>query len=160
MLKLTKTTLIAGTTVLALAGIGTGAAFAASSDSTTTAAAPSTSSPTTNGTTGSSTGSTAKHKAKSLWQRTEHGEVTLRGKKNIVLDVQRGQVSAVTPTTVTVKSTDGFTATYTIATTSKVCKDKQASTVSNVVTGDHVTVVAQKENGTDTVRGLSDTGTR
>jgi len=51
-----------------------------------------------------------------LWSRVEHGEVTIKGKddKPVVVDIQRGQVTAVSPTSISLKSEDGFTATYTV----------------------------------------------
>jgi hypothetical protein len=59
---------------------------------------------------------------------------------------------------VTVRSTDGFTATYGISSTSTVRVQQKASTIANVHTGDQVAVAALHNGGTDTVRRISDVG--
>lgn len=153
MTKRTKMTLAAGVAALALAGIGGGVAFASGTDTPTAA-------PSTTATAPTSTTTPAKaHKARSLWSRAEHGEVTVRTKNgDQVIDAQRGQVTAVSPTSVTVRSTDGFTATYTVDSTSKVRANKQTSTIANVHDGDRVGLTALSSGGKATVRGLADAG--
>ncbi len=66
------------------------------------------------------------------------------------LDTQRGVVTAVTTGSVTVKSTDGFTATYTLNPTTKVHKGKQTATTTQISTNDRVRVLATKSATTDT----------
>lgn len=132
--------------VVALAGGGTAVALA--DTSTPTPPAPSSSAP-------------AKHPAKhrALAQRAEHGEIVLHGKGgDRTVDVQRGVVTAATPTSVTVRSTDGFTATYAFTPTSKVRKQKAASQPSAVAVNDRVGVVAAKGPQGLTVTRLRDTG--
>lgn len=117
-----RATLIGG--VVALALIGGGAAYAAtSSGSTTPAAAPATSAPAQ-----PAPKAQGKHPAKraaaldAMLARVEHGELTVAGAANQpdgpqVIDVQRGVVTTADPTSLTVRSADGYTATYTITPT-------------------------------------------
>lgn len=145
MMKRTKVALVAGAAVLAMAGIGGGIAFAADSGPTTTPAAPSAKAP------------HAHHGAHRLAHRVEHGEFTVHTKTgDQVIDLQRGQVSAVSATSVTVRSEDGFTATYTVGSASKVRVQKKASAIANVHTGDKVAVAATRSGNTDTLRRLAD----
>jgi hypothetical protein len=146
----TKVALVAGLSALALVGIGTGAAFAATSGpaAPTTTASSTPASPSTPST-------TKAHKGKSLLARAEHGELTL---KNKVIDVQRGQVTSVSATSVTVKSADGFTATYVVNSGTKVHKDKQASAITNVANGDRIRIRATKNGNTDTATRIGDAG--
>lgn len=160
MMKRTKVALVAGTAALALAGIGGGVAFATGSGS----AAPSPRITTAASVTSSDapSASAAKPKAKrfrNVLARTEHGEVTLRAKTgDKVFDLQRGVVTTVSSTSVTVKSKDGFTATYTVGSGTKVRKQKQASAIADVHTGDRVGVLALHSGSTDTLRRLRDAG--
>lgn len=81
-----------------------------------------------------------------------HGEAVIAGDGSATQTVlfQSGQVTDVTTDKLTVKSTDGFSATYTIgADSQKRLKDK----VSTLTRGDEVTVIASKDN-TTTIRIL------
>lgn len=149
MMKRTKVVLVAGTAALALAGIGGGVAFAAGGD--TPSAAPAT--------TGVETTATTTHprRAVALLRHLEHGEITVDTKQgDRVVDVQRGQVTSVSATSVTVRSGDGFTATYAVDSSSKIRVQHQTSNISTVHDGDHVTVVALRANGKATIRRLAD----
>ncbi|KAA2250991.1 hypothetical protein F0L68_38540 [Solihabitans fulvus] len=150
MMASRKKVLISGAVAVALLGIGGGVAMAETSGS----AQPSTP--------GSSAPSTdkqhAKHRAHGLLSRAEHGEFTLGGAKHQVIDVQRGKVQSVSPTSITVQSNDGFTATYTVDSNSKVTKEKKGSTIGQVATGDQVAVSAVKSGSTATVKHLADRG--
>lgn len=75
----------------------------------------------------------------------EHGEFTGAGKAHRTIDYQRGTVTAVNGSSITVRSQDGFTATYTFAPKVRVHKDKQQATPAQVLTGDRVFVAATKE---------------
>jgi membrane protein implicated in regulation of membrane protease activity len=160
MTKRTKIALIAGTTVLALAGIGGGVAFAASGGSGATPIPnASLAASTVSGTPSTGAATPKARQARSLLARVEHGEVTLRTKKgDETVDIQRGQVAAVSATTVTVRSPDGFTATYTLGTASKVLSKGKASTIGDVHDGDRVNVLATRSGNTLTVRRLGDPG--
>lgn len=160
MTKRTKIALIAGTTVLALAGIGGGMAFAAGS-ATPSPTAVLTASTTGGASTapGTPTAKAPAHHRRSLLNRAEHGQVTVHTKTgDETVDIQRGQVIAVTGTTVTVRSQDGFTATYTLGSASKVRAKGTPSTMANVHDGDHVNVLATQNGTTLTIRRLGDPG--
>jgi hypothetical protein len=96
---------------------------------------------------------------RALARRAEHGEVVLHGKGgDRTVDVQRGVVTAASPTSVTVRSTDGFTATYAFTAASKVRKQKTASQPSAVAVNDRVGLVAVQGPQGLTVTGLRDAG--
>ena len=158
MLKATKTTLIAGAAVVALVGIGGGVAFATSGGATSTPA--STLTAATQSTSGNTPADGAsKHKHRGLLNRVEHGQVTVRAKTGTqVLDLQRGLVTAVNPTSITVKSQDGFTATYVVNSTTKVRKTGQQSAIGNVANGDNVVIAAVHAGSTDTAERIGDHG--
>ncbi|MFI9386025.1 DUF5666 domain-containing protein [Kutzneria sp. NPDC052558] len=141
MTRRTRIVLITGAAVAALVASG-GVAYAVSAPTTTTT--PTAAQP-----------STAKHH-RALLGRVSHGEVTLRGKNHRVVDVQRGQVQSVSPTSLTVKSDDGFTATYTVDADTKIRKAGKASAITDVHNGDTVAVVATKSNGADTATRVAE----
>lgn len=95
----------------------------------------------------------AKH---NLAQRALHGEVTLGGKKHRVIDFQRGTVAAVSASSITVKSTDDFSATYELDANTKVRHAKEKASIGDVKTGDKVRVVALKDGSTLTARRIAD----
>jgi hypothetical protein len=144
MTRRTRTALIAGAAAAALVA-GGGVAYAVSAPTSTTST-PSASAPAP---------AKAKHH-KALLGRVAHGEVTLDGKQHRVVDVQRGQVQSVSSTSISVKSDDGFTATYTVNGDTKVRKDGKAAAIGDVHNGDKVVIAATKANGTDTVNRLAD----
>ncbi len=85
-----------------------------------------------------------------------HGEVTMpkSGGGYQTVDVQDGTVTAVSSTSVTVKSADGFTASY--AVTSKTVVDAQAAGIGSVKKGDTVFVVATVSGSTATAASITD----
>jgi hypothetical protein len=108
-----------------------------------------------------STGAKDKDKAKkhrTLEARALHGEVTLGGKKHRVVDFQRGAVEKVSGTSLTVRSADGFTATYVVDAQTKVRKDKAQAAIADVRVGDKVRVVAPQEGSTSTAKRIVDRG--
>lgn len=137
----TKTALVTGAAVLTLVAVGGGVALAADSGPTPQPQPQTQAKP---------------HKHAGLLARAEHGEVTLNGPKHQVVDVQRGQVQSASPTSITVKSEDGFTATYTVAGTTKVRKAAKAAAISDVATGDKVLVIATKNGSTLTATRIAD----
>jgi hypothetical protein len=70
----------------------------------------------------------------------QHGEFTFTGSdgKPVAMTVQRGQVTKVSDTSLTVKSEDGFTATYAVSV------DTRRTGASDLASGDTVLVVAEK----------------
>jgi hypothetical protein len=87
-----------------------------------------------------------------LGQRIEHGEVTIKGPdgKPVVWDVQRGQVTAVSATSITVKSEDGFTATWTVTADTSVRIDKDKKSIGDIKTGSTVGIAGKKVGATAT----------
>ncbi|HJQ47632.1 MAG TPA: hypothetical protein VJ870_15145 [Amycolatopsis sp.] len=133
MLKKTKVIVGTAAAVAVLGGVGGGIALA----DTTTPTTPSTPAP--------GAAAPAHHGKPRAWaSRVEHGEFTVGGKQTRVVAVQRGQVQAVSPTSITVRSADGFTATYPVDSATKVRKNNQASSISQVATNDRVTLLATK----------------
>ena len=142
MTRTTRTALITGAAVAALVASG-GVAYAVSAPSPTS-------------TPSQSAAPTKVKHHKALLGRVAHGEVTLNGKDHRVVDVQRGQVQSVSATSVSVKSDDGFTATYTVNTDTKIRKGGKASAIGDVHNGDQVAIVATKANGADTANRIAD----
>ncbi len=117
-----KKAVIIGATLLVVGGAGSGIAVA----DTTTAPAP----------TPPAAGAHQKHPG-------QHGEFVRHGNKgDKTIDYQRGRVSALTPTTVTVTSRDGFAGTYTFGPKVKVTKGKQPSATNQIEVGDRVGLAA------------------
>jgi hypothetical protein len=155
--------LAAGVTTIALAG-GIGAGIA-SADPSNPAPTPSATASATPGTPPAKHQQAKNKQAKAgkrhgLLARALHGEATLGGKQARVVDFQKGAVTAASDTEVTVKSKDGFTATYTVSAKTKVRKDKVAAAIADVVAGDRVRVVATKDGSTLTANRIGDHGTK
>ncbi len=166
MVKRTKTMVAVGTLALALAGTGAGLAAA---QTPSAPAAPSTAAnpaPTSPAPGVKHPGPhTGKHpgmgKHRGGLRRVEHGEFTVHTKTgDKVMDVQRGVVTAVNAGSVTVKSTDGFSSTYTLDPATKVHKGKTTATVSQITTNDRVRVRVQatKTASTATAQHIGDAG--
>ena len=78
-----------------------------------------------------------------LLAHLEHGQLTLRVKGgDRTVDLQRGTVSAVTPTSISVTSPDNFPGTYTVDSSTKVRTRSGLVSFSSVHKGDTVFVVA------------------
>ena len=79
-----------------------------------------------------------------------HGRVTVKdGDATKVVDLQRGRLTAASATSITVASTDGFTATYAVTSSTTVHKARQTVPASTLAVGDDVLVRAT--GGTATV---------
>jgi hypothetical protein len=81
-----------------------------------------------------------------LRQNTLHGEVvvqTREGARTIV--VQRGTVTAITETSVTVKSPDGFTLTWTFGDKLRVIEHRKKIETDAISTGDEIGVAGARE---------------
>jgi hypothetical protein len=85
-----------------------------------------------------------------------HGQVTVpkSGGGYQTVDVQRGTVTAVSQTSITVKSADGFSATYAVASSTEV--NAQAAGINTVKTGDTVQLTATVSGGTPTAASIID----
>jgi hypothetical protein len=101
------------------------------------------------------------HAKRALLKRALHGEVTVGGEKGTrVIDFQRGSVQSVSSTAITLKSTDGFTATYVVTADTNVRKNGAAATIGAIEKGDTVRVVALKSGSTDTARLVAEPKTK
>lgn len=162
----TRTKLLtAGIATLALTG-GIGATIASAD---TPAPAPSSAAPSAGAGGGAGGGAVpaapkankAGKKHKSLQTRALHGEATVGGaKKHRVVDFQRGTVSKVSGTSITVKSADGFTATYVVDAKTRVRKEKAAAKIADVKTADRVRIRAVEHGSTATAKVIRDRGAK
>lgn len=76
-------------------------------------------------------------------RRMEHGSFTARvNKTDQTFDVQRGVVTAVSPTSISVRSLDGYAKTYAVDAGTKVRQNGKPATIEAVRSGDHVQVLA------------------
>jgi hypothetical protein len=85
-----------------------------------------------------------------------HGELTVpkSGGGYETLDEQSGTATAVSATSITVKSADGYSLTYTV--TSKTLVDAQAAGIGSVKKGDSVFVIATVSGSTPTAADIYD----
>ena len=90
---------------------------------------------------------------KFLRKNTLHGEMTVQGKDGVrTLVVQRGAVTAVNATGVSVKSTDGFALTWTFGDKLRVVQDRKTVPTSALKTGTAIGVAGTKSGSTDSAR--------
>lgn len=135
--------------VVAAGGVAT-AATSSSSSSTKPATA------TTAAATGTATAPAAGKKARrgalaKLEGRLLHGQATVLGKddKPVQVAEQRGTVEAVSPTSITLTSTDGFKQTYVVSpTTTRVRIDGKKSSIADVKVGQKAAVGAKVDGST------------
>ena len=80
--------------------------------------------------------------------------MTLAGKKHRVIAFQRGTVEAISDTSLTVKSPDGYRATYVIKSETKVRQGKQPGQLTDLTADDRVRVVAVKDGSTLTAKRI------
>ncbi|MEV6595823.1 hypothetical protein AB0M36_03055 [Actinoplanes sp. NPDC051346] len=83
---------------------------------------------------------------KQLRKNTLHGETTVRAKDGVrTIVVQRGTVTAVDARTVSVKSADGFTQTWTFGEKLKVVQNRKAAELSALKNGVEIGVAGARE---------------
>ena len=88
-----------------------------------------------------------------LRKNTLHGEFVVRTKDGTkTVDVQRGTVTAIDARTVTVKSTDGFTLTWTFGSPINVLEHRTTVQPSAVKVGTEIGVAGTKDGSTTTAR--------
>lgn len=85
-----------------------------------------------------------------------HGQATVpkSGGGYQTIDVQRGTVSAVSSSSITVKSADGYSATYAVTSSTEV--NAQAAGIGTIKTGDTVYVTATVSGGSATAASIID----
>src|SRR2546430_1475274 len=88
---------------------------------------------------------------RALARNVEHGEVVVQTKKgDKTVDVQRGTVTAITDTSVTVKSADGFTQTWAFGTPLHVIEHRNTVQPSAVKVGAQIGLAGAKNGSTVT----------
>ncbi len=91
------------------------------------------------------------HLRRELTRHVEHGELVVQTKDgDKTVDVQRGTVTAVSGTSVTVKSADGFTQTWAFGDPLRVFQHKAKADASAVKTGMEVGIAGVKNGSTVT----------
>jgi hypothetical protein len=86
-----------------------------------------------------------------------HGtEVVQQGTKVVTIEEQAGKVTAVSATSITVKSTDGYTETYVVGSTTQIGKKGAQAKISAVAVGDTVRIEGVKSGSTVTASHVMD----
>lgn len=85
-------------------------------------------------------------------QRMLHGDLVVENEDGDAVNVavQRGEVTAVSSDSLTVKSSDGFTKTWTLTSDTKVHEGRDEATVADIEVGDNVRVGSGDSGDTDT----------
>jgi hypothetical protein len=85
-----------------------------------------------------------------------HGQVVLAkpGGGYETVDIQRGKVTTISESSITVRSADGFTATY--AVTASTVVDAQRDGLGSVKAGNQVSVLATVSGSTETATSITD----
>jgi hypothetical protein len=91
-----------------------------------------------------------------LLRRTLHGSFVLRTKpgKTVTVDIQRGTVTAVSSTSLTVRSRDGVSETYVLDAATKIRSRGRAVPASRLTTGDRGFVVATETDAGKVARAI------
>ena len=141
--------IVAGVSTVALAGgIGAGIAYADPPSPTPAPTASASPTPTAKPNDPDQLGPGKRLRLARLARSALHGEVTLAGEKHRVVVFQRGPIEKVSDSSLTVKSTDGYTATYVVSAQTMVRKKADKATVADLQAGDRVLVVATKDGST------------
>jgi len=87
-----------------------------------------------------------------------HGEATVQkpGGGTSVVRFQNGVISSISGSTMTVKSTDGYTATYTVDKTSRITLNGTDGTLSKLAKSDQVRVLAVQNGSSDVAKMVLD----
>jgi hypothetical protein len=140
-------------TVGAVAAGGVATAATTSSDSSKPAASKATTTATAPAKPAKKGGKRAGELGK-LEGRLLHGQFVVLGKdkKPTTIAEQRGTVSAVSATSISLTSTDGFKETYVVNADTRVRVDGKKSAIADVKTGQTATVLAGVSGSTDTAK--------
>jgi hypothetical protein len=88
-----------------------------------------------------------------LGKHVQHGEITVSTKDgDKTIEVQRGVITAISSTSVTVKCTDGFTMTWTIGSPIHVIEHRTTVQPSDLVAGDTVGIAGVKDGSSNTAK--------
>jgi hypothetical protein len=97
--------------------------------------------------------SRAERRRRYLRRNTLHGQITVKTKDGTkTVAVQRGTVTAVSATSLSVKSSDGFTETWVLNSGTKVRADGKAGSASALRTGEELGVAGGMAGNTSTAR--------
>jgi hypothetical protein len=95
----------------------------------------------------------AERRRRYLRRNTLHGQITVKTKDGTkTVAVQRGTVTAVSATSLSVKSSDGFTETWVLNSGTKVRADGKAGSASALRTGEELGVAGGMAGNTSTAR--------
>lgn len=140
-----RTLAVSGLAVVALAGTGAAVANAATPTASTSPS-----------TTASAPAAPKAHQAHQAHKARAalHSESVRRAKGGtfVTVGTQRGVVTAVTPTSLTARSADGFSRTYVLGADTKVRVDKQPAGVAGLKVGEKVGVTALETGDTWTAK--------
>lgn len=91
-----------------------------------------------------------------LGGRILHGDVTIKDDNDEAVQarIQSGTVESVSATSIVVKSEDGYTATWTVTSDTKVHRDRSDATIADVKTGDFVRLQGPLSGDTATAKNL------
>jgi hypothetical protein len=150
-MRTAATIIVAGVSTVALAGgIGAGLAYADPTEPAPTPTASATPTAAKATPTEKAKPSRDDRRHRGLLRRALHGEVTLAGPQHRVVVFQRGPAAKASTTAVTVKSADGYTATYAIGAETKVRKNGKDATAADLEAGDRIFVTAVKDGSPPT----------
>ena len=125
--------IVVGVSTVALAGgIGAGIAYADPPSPTPTPTASASPTPSAQPNNPDQLGPRKRMRLVRLARSALHGEVTLAGEKHRVVVFQRGPIEKVSDTSLTVKSADGYTATYVVSAETAVRKKAGKATVADL----------------------------
>ena len=150
-----RTALVAGawvtTAALGVAAL-TGVAMAANPGASASGTAASASSP---GGAAAAAGARSTHGSllRAFGKRVLHGEFSVQTKEGVTLyDTEIGVITSVSPTSVEVKATDGFTQTWTLNSMTRVRADRHKATVADLKVGQNVRLLGPTSGGSATAR--------
>jgi hypothetical protein len=155
MKKVAKIVAVGMSTIALAAGVGAGISYAdpdATPSATPTAGA--TPNPTATPAKRTDRKADTDRRHRGLLRRALHGEATLGGKQHQEVAFQRGLVQTVNETSLTIKSEDGFLATYVLIVETRIRKDGEKASVSDIKPGDRIRVLAIKDGATLTAKAV------
>ena len=153
---------VAAWTTVGVLGVATltGVAEAASSGSSPAAGSSSTASTASSSSTAAAGAGVADHIhlhllprwLRKLGQHVLHGELTVQTRAGVkVFDTELGVITAVTPTSLAVRSSDGFAQTWTLGSNVRVRADKAKGSTTDLTVGATVRLIGPTSGGTATV---------
>jgi hypothetical protein len=78
-----------------------------------------------------------------------------RRRGDVTIELQRGEITAVTATSITLRSKDGYSHTYTVTSATKVRERRSQIAIGDLSVGERAMVVAVRTNGGDIARRIA-----